>query len=242
MTLDLNDVRFGSGSHPETPLPTGNRDLCIMEAVAFMSGEPWSAKPVCASPTIARFLRSWQDSLSDDDRDRLLPASIWVPRLIGSRGDDEIERIRLGLIHSWLLRVCVPAWLDLVPEFAAHAVALRALPETPPKTDSFVFATGDSWYSVAITTTESVYREMRSNTEWAGTSLQRKHAAFQTAWNHVTASAGGVLRGDTRIDAITASTEAAKLAVARGIDLRPTVEQLQQSALDLLDRMLNCKV
>jgi hypothetical protein len=40
--MDLSTVRFGSGSHSATTAPTGDRDLCIMEAVSYMAGEPWS--------------------------------------------------------------------------------------------------------------------------------------------------------------------------------------------------------
>ncbi len=65
MDMDLPTVRFGYGAHAPTTTPTGDRDLCIMEAVAFMAGEPWSDSPACASPVIAAFLRSWNDALSD---------------------------------------------------------------------------------------------------------------------------------------------------------------------------------
>jgi hypothetical protein len=126
--MDLSTVRFGVGSHDVTT-PTGDRDLCIMEAVAYMAGEPWSDAPSCASPVISAFLRTWNDALSDEDRDRLLPAAVWVPRLVGSRGDDATEERRAYLALDWLIHVYTPAWLDLVPSLAGHAAALRALPE-----------------------------------------------------------------------------------------------------------------
>ena len=113
--MDLSTVRFGTGSHSKAPAPTGNRDMCIMEAVAFVAGEAWSDTPACASPAVGAFLRTWNDALSDDDRDRLLPAAVWVPRLVGSRGDDATEERRAYLALDWLVRVHTPAWLDLVP-------------------------------------------------------------------------------------------------------------------------------
>ena len=127
--MDLSTVRFGSGSHSATTAPTGDRDLCIMEAVSYMAGEPWSDTPACASPVVAAFLRAWNDALSDEDRDRLLPASVWVPRLVGSRGDDATEERRAYLALDWIIRVYTPGWLDLVPSLAPHAATLRALPE-----------------------------------------------------------------------------------------------------------------
>ena len=129
MTMDLSTVSFGVGKHPRTDAPTGDRDLCIMEAVAYIAGEPWSDSPACASLAVSAFLRSWNDSLSNDDRDRLLPAAVWVPRLVGSRGDSATEERRAYLALDWLIRVHTPAWLDLVPSLASHAEALRALPE-----------------------------------------------------------------------------------------------------------------
>ena len=127
--MDLSTVRFGVGFHGVSTVPTGERDMCIMEAVAFVAGEAWSDRPACASPVVAAFLRSWNDGISDDDRDRLLPAAVWVPRLVGSRGDDATEERRAYLALDWLVRVHAPAWLDLVPSLAPHAAGLRALPE-----------------------------------------------------------------------------------------------------------------
>lgn len=60
------------------PLKTGGHKgpadgACVMEAVAFVAGEPWSDHPECVSPVIGVFLRNWNDSLpTDADRDRLL--------------------------------------------------------------------------------------------------------------------------------------------------------------------------
>lgn len=192
MTMDLSTVSFGVGAHPRTDAPTGDRDLCIMEAVAYMAGEPWSDSPACASSVVSTFLRPWNDALSDEDRDRLLPAAVWVPRLVGSRGDDATEERRAYLALDWLIRVHAPAWLDLVPSLAMHAEALRALPEI-----------------VDLTT--------------AGQAGGMARAARAAARDAARAAAG-------------AAAGAAEGAVA----LRPTVETLQASAMDLLDRMLAC--
>jgi len=147
--MDLSTVRFGVGFHGVSTVPTGERDMCIMEAVAFVAGEAWSDRPACASPVVAAFLRSWNDGISDDDRDRLLPAAVWVPRLVGSRGDDATEERRAYLALDWLVRVHSPAWLDLVPSLAPHAAGLRALPEivdmtTAGRAGDTVRAAGDA--------------------------------------------------------------------------------------------------
>src|SRR5690606_22525922 len=46
--------------------------MCVMEAVAYVAGESWTDRPRCVSPTIAAFMRSWNDSLPDSEtRSRL---------------------------------------------------------------------------------------------------------------------------------------------------------------------------
>ena len=177
--------------------------MCIMEAVAYMAGEPWSDTPACASPVVSAFLRSWNDALFDEDRDRLLPAAVWVPRLVGSRGDKATEERRAYLALDWLIRVHTPAWLDLVPSLASHAAALRSLPET-----------------VDLTTARAAGATVRAARAAAGYAAW--DAAGAAAWDAARAAAG------------YAAWDAA------GAALRPTVETLQQSVIDLLDRMLAC--
>lgn len=41
-TLDLNTLHLDSGSHD----PDGEA-MCVMEAVAYIEGEPWTDHPAC---------------------------------------------------------------------------------------------------------------------------------------------------------------------------------------------------
>ena len=239
MTMDLSTVSFGVGTHLRTDAPTGDRDLCIMEAVAYMAGEPWSDSPACASPVVSAFLRSWNDALSDGDRDRLLPAAVWVPRLVGSRGDAAIEELRAYLALDWLIRVHTPAWLDLVPSLAPHAAALRALPEVVD------LASAEASKDVVAAARAAVWcaggyaaRDAAGYAAWA--------AAGDVAWDAVwyaARDAAGYAARDAARDAVwDAVWYAARDAVwdAARDALLPTVETLQASAVDLLDRMLAC--
>jgi len=251
--MNLSTVRFGTGDHAETSAPTGDRDLCIMEAVSLFAGEPWSHSPKCASPVVSAFLRVWNDALSDDDRDRLLPAAIWVPRLVGSRGDAATEQRRVHLALDWLVRVHAPIWFDLVPELAHHAAKLRALPEITAETvssyeqaaeadansawaaawaawsaarDALPRGAGASWMNATIrkeTDTGAAAREA------CGAAEQTQICAASPAWSAAR---------DARNAAWAARVAAADCSPAD--HLRPTVEKLHQSALDLLDQMLLC--
>ena len=112
---------LGMGTHVEG---TG---ACVMEAVSWVAGEPWSARPHCASVAVSAVLRSWNDGLpTDEDRDRLLRPL--VPEIIGSAGDQETEERRSMLALDWMVRVYTPAWLSLAG-LGTHAAALRGLDE-----------------------------------------------------------------------------------------------------------------
>jgi hypothetical protein len=100
--------------------------MCVMEAVAYVAGEPWSDHPECACPVISAFMRAWNDGLSADDRSALLRPLI--PRLVGTRGSKALEARRSLMAADWLVRTHAPAWLNLAG-LTAHADALAELPE-----------------------------------------------------------------------------------------------------------------
>jgi len=119
----LEALSLKPGNH--TSLEHG---ACVMEAVAYVAGEPWSAHPQCACPVITTFLINWNDALpSDAQRDRLLKPLI--PQIIDTRSTPAIEERRSYLALDWLIRVHTPRWLDLVPALAPHAQRLRELDE-----------------------------------------------------------------------------------------------------------------
>jgi len=97
--------------------------MCVMEAVAFVAEEKWSDSPECASPVVAAFLRSWNDSLGDDDRQMLKP---YVLKVVGTRGTKAQEEKRAWMATDWLARECAPAFLRLAG-LTDHAEALEGL-------------------------------------------------------------------------------------------------------------------
>src|SRR5271154_3904485 len=111
---------------PRCRAPAEESPMCVMEAVAFVAGEPWSDHPECACPIISSFLRAWNDSLpTNADRDKLLKPLI--PRLVGTR-NKALEEKRGLMAADWLIRVNTPAWLRLAG-LTVHADALANLPE-----------------------------------------------------------------------------------------------------------------
>ena len=51
---------LSAGAHSA---PNGEFMACVMEAAAFVAGEPWSDHPECTCPVIAAFMRGWNDGL-----------------------------------------------------------------------------------------------------------------------------------------------------------------------------------
>jgi len=110
-----------SGAHPSV-----EAGACVMEAVAFIAGEPWSDHPKCACPVISTFLRSWNDALPDDERDALLRPLI--PSLVGTKSTKAVETRRALMCADWLVRVHTPAWLRLA-KLDKQAALLASLPQ-----------------------------------------------------------------------------------------------------------------
>jgi hypothetical protein len=118
MNLDFDTLILKSGKHA-----TPEAGMCIMEAVAYVAGEPFSDHPACACPVLGGLLRGWNDSLDDENRQRLKP---YIVRLIGT--NDGNSKRRAWMCADWLVRECVPAFLDGAG-LRAHAGILRALTE-----------------------------------------------------------------------------------------------------------------
>jgi hypothetical protein len=80
---------------------------CVMEAVAFIAGEPWSDHPQCTCPIITAFMIRWNDRLSSDElrNDLLRPL---IPLLIGTRSTREVQTARAHLAVDWSVRHHTP--------------------------------------------------------------------------------------------------------------------------------------
>ncbi len=60
------------------------RGACFMEFASFLAGERWSDHPPCTHPLLAQLARYVNDTLSDGDRQLLVPL---IPLVVGRRGD-----------------------------------------------------------------------------------------------------------------------------------------------------------
>ena len=107
--------------------PANDSEMCVMEAVAYVTHKEWSDSPPCVCPVLGAFMRAWNDGLHDDEeRTRLLKPLI--PDLINTRGSKTLEGRRATMAADWLVRVHTPAWLRLA-KLDKQADALASLPE-----------------------------------------------------------------------------------------------------------------
>jgi hypothetical protein len=211
----VNDYFLSKGGHS-----TAADGRCAMEWVAYLAGEEHSDSPVCVSPVLQPFCINLNDSLPDEKRQQLRP---YLARCIGTAGDGRDDE-RRWLCADWLIRTYTPAWLRLVPSLQGHADTLAALPP--------------------VLATENVDRAMRD--------LRAARSDAAAAWAAAGDAAGDAARDaardvawDVAWDAAWAVAWDAAWAVARdaagdaaGDALKPTVDEIQDSLIGLLDWML----
>ena len=107
--------------------PNGEFEACVMEAAAWVAGEPWSDHPKCACPVITAFMIVWNDGLPNDaERTRLLLPLI--PKIVGTRGSEALANRRATMASDWYVRVQTPVWLRAAG-LNAEVDALANFPE-----------------------------------------------------------------------------------------------------------------
>jgi hypothetical protein len=223
-----------SGGH-EANEPNGHFDACVMEAVAYVAGEPWSDAPECACPVITAFMVSWNDSLpTDADRDRLLKPLILD--IVGTRSTPAIEQRRATMAADWLIRVHTPAFLRLA-KLEDQAKLLEALPEItdfaqcPSLMPTLEAVRKDAAWDAAR---DAAWDAARA-AAWDAARAAARDAAWDAAWAAARAAAWAAAWDAARAAARAAAWDAARAA------FKPTVAALQISAQDLVRRMCAVK-
>lgn len=118
----IERIQLDSGSHQP---PTGPDDIacCVMEAVSYVAGEPWTDHPKCASPILTSFLIAWNDRLDDQDRQILKP---YIPRLVGTNTGQADETTRRYMLTDWVVHEAMPGLLRQA-NMTDHATLLEQL-------------------------------------------------------------------------------------------------------------------
>jgi len=241
----LDRLVLSHGGHqPADLLADPTAEACLLEVTAYLAGEPWSAEPRCTSPVLTEFGLSLNDAWDDSARQQLAP---FAARLIGTRDGQDEARSLMAL--DWLCRSYAPAWLRLVPALVSDADALAGLPMI---VDLETAAQIGEAVREIVPKAQAAYSAARSAAYWAAGS-----AAYSAAYSAADSAADSAARSAAGSAAYSAAYSAADSAArsaarsaagsaaywaaywAAGSALAPTVEALQASALDLLDRMLD---
>jgi hypothetical protein len=252
---EIEAISLAKGAHEDL-----REGACVMEAVAYVAGEAWSDQPQCVCPVIATFCRAWNDALPQNKRDELLKPLI--SRLVGTRASKKIETRRALMAADWLVRVYTPAWLRLAG-LKSHADALAAMPEITSMAqvpsmkrqieaarkdadaacdaacDAARSAAWSSAWSAACDAAWAAASDAACDAARAAAWAAAWSAARSAAWSAAWAAAWAAARSAAWSLAWSAASDAA--SDAAGDALRPTVESLQASALNLLNRMIEVK-
>jgi hypothetical protein len=224
---------------------------CLLEAVAYVAGEPWSDRPACASPVLITYGQRLNDVLPDDLRQQLVP---FIPRIVGTAGDGKDER-RSYLALDWLTRTYLPAWLRLVPACVSDADAIAGL---GPVVDLESAALVGEAMRVAAVNARAARAAAGARDAAGAVAGAAARAAARAAAGARDAAVGAAARAAARAAAgardaafgaaagAVAGPAARDAAGAAGWDaagdaLAPTVTQLQSSAIALLDTMIGDK-
>lgn len=233
----LPSIHLAKGAHEATGAEIP--DACVMEIASWLAGEPWSDQTTCVSTILGGFARSLNDALPDDTRQQLAPLA---PRLIGTAGDG-LDETRGYMALDWLIRTYAPAWLDLA-NLSEEAAALRSLRRivdlAAAKAAGSVVRVGQAKAAADWAADWDAARAA----DWDAARDAARGAARDAAGYAAWAAAGYAARAAAGDAAGNAAAKAAGYAAraagnAAGDTLKPTITQLQQSAIDLFDRMID---
>jgi len=220
-TLNLDTLTLLKGAHDDA-----EAGMCLLEAVSYFAGEPFSDEPKCTSPVLGIFGRTLNDVLPDDERQALRN---YIPSMIGTAGDGHDEA-RSYLALDWLIRTHMPAFLALHETTREHATAARAL---APIVDMPTAARAGVVVRAARAAARTAAWTAARTAAWTAAG----DAAGDAAWD----AAGDAARDAAGTAALTAARTAAwdsAWDAARAF-LAPTVTELQDSAVQLMGRMID---
>jgi hypothetical protein len=243
--IDIDTLTLAKGAHD-----CDDPAACLMEARALLLGrKKTDDRPPGTSPILHNFGISLNDAMADEKRQQLkrfLPRD-GVDPLGGTEGDGQDEA-RGYLALDWLVRTYTPAFLDLRPELAGVAAELRSLRRivdlSAAQSAGPVVRSAKSKATAGDTAGAAV-----RDAAWAAALAAAGDAAGDAAGAAVRAAAGDAAGDAVRAAAWDAALAAAGAAAgdaagaaagdAARAALAPTVDRLQDSAIELYAAMIN---
>ena len=255
---ELDRIDLDNGSH--NSFDDGH---CAMEVVAWLAGLGHTDAPSCASPVLRTYVIAINDAWPKAKRQDLKP---FLPRMVGTADDGKDEQ-RSYIALDWLIRTYTPAWLDLAGltdeaqelrdlRRIVDMVAAEAAGPVVRRVNQKAFAAWSAAWSAAESAAWSAaesaaWSAAESAAESAARSAARsaagsaaESAALSAAWSAARSAARSAAWSAAWSAAESAAWSAAwsaaeSAALSAEEVLKPTVDVLQASALDLLDSMID---
>jgi hypothetical protein len=116
----LKFPKLAIGKHEEA-----SREMCIMEAEAYIAGERHSDRPACVDPVLADMARRVNDWMTQDERDEFLAPMLG--QFAGTIGTEGHRIARACIVFDYTFRRIIPIYLR-VRGRNSDATALELFP------------------------------------------------------------------------------------------------------------------
>jgi hypothetical protein len=242
MTTDLTAITLAKGGHDGD---CENPERCLFEWYNWLTRQQHTDScPPGVSPVLHVYGMRLNDCLPDDRRQelkRFLPNG--ADRLAGTAGDGKDETRSL-IALDWLIRIFLPAWLDLA-RLDDAAAAVRALSridgmDAAQLAGPVVHAAGAAAWDAAGAAARAAAWDAAGAAARAAAGAAAGAAARDAAGAAARDAAGDAARAAARAaarDAARAAARAAARDAARAV-LAPVVTELQESAIALYDVLI----
>ena len=120
-----------------TPQPTFSREtgVCPSQAIAWLTGEEHTESPTTLCPVIGHIVDGMANSLTDEDRDRLVRP--FLTSLVSTRTTPRFEHLRRHSATLWAAKVNLTQWLLLAGLMEEYDhITDSTVPEEQPTPDS----------------------------------------------------------------------------------------------------------
>ncbi len=182
-------------------------ELCLLEAVAFITGLPHSDHPECTDPVLGAYGRVVNDFMTDEERQQLVPL---IPKLVGTNVGHEVSLRRAMLLCDATIRQILPITFESIG-LTEVANTLRNLDEVKDTASAWSAASAASAaWSAARSAAWSAARSAESAARSAESAA--RSAAWSAAWSAASAE--------------SAESAESAASAAWSVTRRPVVEAL----------------
>jgi hypothetical protein len=180
------DFKLAHGAHnaPE-------QGMCLLEAVSYVAGEPFTDRPQCVDPVLGAFGRALNDNMLNAERQKLLPL---IPLMLDTRVDDTVSLRRAMLLCDGVIRQILP---NILEQIGLPAVAgnLRGLAEVKDAASASAASAAANAAASAAWSAESAAESAAASAAWSAESAAESAAnAARAAASAATSAAWSAAR------------------------------------------------